>query len=69
MGGMFTTVKIREGLARDNYADPGPYKNPLGTVAYEIDAPQREAPRQIDNKAKAKPPEPKDMHMKGMKGM
>ena len=35
MGGMFTTVKIREGLARDDYKDPGWYKHPAGTVAYE----------------------------------
>jgi manganese oxidase len=26
-------------LARDDYRDPGPYKHPQGTVAYEIDAP------------------------------
>jgi hypothetical protein len=39
MGGMFTVVKIREGLARDDYRDPGPYKHPPGTVAYEVDAP------------------------------
>jgi len=38
MGGMFTVVKIREGLARDDYRDPGPYKHPQGTVAYEVDA-------------------------------
>jgi hypothetical protein len=36
MGGMFTVVKIREGLARDDYTDPGPYQHPPGTVAYEI---------------------------------
>jgi manganese oxidase len=36
MGGMFTTVKVREGLARNNYSDPGPYKNPQGTVAMEV---------------------------------
>ena len=66
MGGMFTVMKIREGLARDDYKDPGPYKNPAGTVAYEIDAPQSEAPRQTGSKAPAKA-EPKDM--KGMKGM
>ena len=36
MGGMFTVVKVREGLARGDYADPGPYKNPEGTVAYEV---------------------------------
>jgi hypothetical protein len=35
MGGMFTTVKIREGLARNDYADPGPYRHPAGQVAYE----------------------------------
>jgi hypothetical protein len=23
-------------LARDDYKDPGPYKNPEGTVAYEV---------------------------------
>jgi FtsP/CotA-like multicopper oxidase with cupredoxin domain len=35
MGGMFTTVKVRKGLARDNYTDPGWYPHPHGTVAYE----------------------------------
>ncbi|MBL8517616.1 MAG: copper oxidase [Burkholderiales bacterium] len=35
MGGMFTTVKVREGLKRDDYKDPGPYKFPKATVAYE----------------------------------
>jgi FtsP/CotA-like multicopper oxidase with cupredoxin domain len=35
MGGMFTVVKVREGLARDDYRDPGWYKHPPGTVAYE----------------------------------
>ncbi len=38
MGGMFTTVKIREGLAKDDYRDPGWYKHPPGTVAHEVDA-------------------------------
>ena len=35
MGGMFTVVKVREGLARNEYKDPGWYKHPPGTVAYE----------------------------------
>ena len=35
MGGMFTVVKVRDGLARDDYADPGWFKHPPGTVAYE----------------------------------
>lgn len=35
MGGMFSTVKVRAGLARDDYRDPGPYNFPAGKVAYE----------------------------------
>ena len=35
MGGMFTTVKVRKGLARNDYRDPGWYKHPAGEVAYE----------------------------------
>ena len=35
MGGMFTTVKIREGLARNDYRDPGWYRQPAGTCARE----------------------------------
>lgn len=37
MGGMFTTVKIRDGLKRDDYKDPGNYKHPTGTVAHAVD--------------------------------
>ena len=39
---MFTVMKVRDGLARDDYADPGWYKHPAGTVAYEW---KGEAPR------------------------
>ena len=35
MGGMFTVVKVREDLAVGDYADPGDYVFPEGTVAYE----------------------------------
>jgi hypothetical protein len=35
MGGMFTVVKVREGLGRKDYRDPGWFKHPKGTVAYE----------------------------------
>jgi len=35
MGGMFTLVKVREGLARNDYKDPGWYKHPKNAVAYE----------------------------------
>jgi hypothetical protein len=44
MGGMFSVMKVREGLARDDYKDPGPYKNPPGTVAYEFNGAAPEAP-------------------------
>jgi len=52
MGGMFTTVKIREGLARNDYKDPGNYKHPVGTVAYEIESetPPVEREKQSQNK-------------------
>ena len=35
MGGMFTTVKVRRGLARDDYRDPGWFVQPPGTQARE----------------------------------
>jgi FtsP/CotA-like multicopper oxidase with cupredoxin domain len=35
MGGMFTTVKVRRDQKRGDYSDPGWYKHPAGTVAYE----------------------------------
>ena len=37
MGGMFTTVKIRESLVRNDYRDPGHYTHPAGTVAREVE--------------------------------
>ncbi len=36
MGGMFTVLKIRDGLAHGDYTDPGWYSHPPGTVAYEV---------------------------------
>jgi hypothetical protein len=36
MGGMFTVVKVREDLAPGDYRDPGWYKHPAGTIAYEV---------------------------------
>lgn len=35
MGGMFSVLKVREGLARSDYRDPGWYRNSPGTVAYK----------------------------------
>ncbi len=48
MGGMFTTVKVREGLARDDYRDPGWYDHPKGTVSYEWTAPVDEPVRRSE---------------------
>ncbi|WP_342640961.1 multicopper oxidase family protein [Rhodoligotrophos ferricapiens] len=35
MGGMFSVVKVRKGLASNDYKDPGWYEHPKGTVAFE----------------------------------
>jgi FtsP/CotA-like multicopper oxidase with cupredoxin domain len=35
MGGMFTVLKVRRDQKRGDYTDPGWYKHPAGTVAYE----------------------------------
>jgi FtsP/CotA-like multicopper oxidase with cupredoxin domain len=41
MGGMFSVVKVRDDVKRGDYKDPGWYKHPAGTVAYEFNgAPQ-----------------------------
>jgi manganese oxidase len=44
MGGMFSMLKVRRGLKRGDYSDPGWFDHPAGTVAREVgDAPP--APR------------------------
>jgi FtsP/CotA-like multicopper oxidase with cupredoxin domain len=47
MGGMFTVMKVRENLAANDYSDPGPYKNPEGTVAYEFKGLTADPPRRL----------------------
>jgi len=49
MGGMFTLMKVREGMAADDFNDPGPYKHPAGTVAYEFRGATDDPPRRFDN--------------------
>jgi hypothetical protein len=68
MGGMFTVMKVREGLARDDYGDPGPYKFPQGSVAYEVETPTATPARQ-DSPSTATPTGKgnKPASMKGMK--
>ena len=36
MGGMFSVVKVRKEQKRGDYTDPGWYRHPAGTVAYEF---------------------------------
>src|SRR5262249_35307203 len=37
MGGMFTVIKVRDGLARNDYRDPGWYQHPPATVAWKVE--------------------------------
>jgi len=40
MGGMFSMLKVRRGLKRGGYSDPGWFQHPPGTLAREVgDAP------------------------------
>ena len=45
MGGMFTVVKVREGLAAGDFRDPGWFKHPPGTIAREWTGEVQPAPR------------------------
>ncbi len=45
MGGMFTTVKVRKHQKPGDYSDPGWFKHPSGTIAYEYKGPQPEVVR------------------------
>jgi manganese oxidase len=55
MGGMFSVVKVREGLAAGDYGDPGPYRNPEGTVAYEYKGPLEEPERRSEQTPAGRP--------------
>ncbi|MES2037409.1 MAG: copper oxidase [Pseudomonadota bacterium] len=46
MGGMFSVVKVRKDQKPGDYKDPGWFKHPKGTVAYEYNGPVADAPRQ-----------------------
>ncbi len=45
MGGMFSVVKVREGIDAKDYGDPGWYRHPEGTVAYRYAGEVAEPPR------------------------
>ncbi len=36
MGGMFTLLKVRDNIAKNSNVDPGYYKHPKGSLAYEL---------------------------------
>jgi hypothetical protein len=48
MGGMFSVVKVREGIAANDYNDPGWYEHPQGTVSYEVASAATDAPRRTE---------------------
>ena len=45
MGGMFSVIKVRKGLARGDYADPGWFQHPQGSVAREWDGAVPDSPQ------------------------
>jgi hypothetical protein len=66
MGGMFTVMKVREGLAAGDYKDPGPYKNPPGTVAHVVNVAEAGEPSRQPDASKAPQKEMPGMDMPGM---
>jgi hypothetical protein len=48
MGGMFSVVKVRDGLAANDYKDPGWFNHPEGTVAYQWTGESKNAERPPD---------------------
>jgi hypothetical protein len=60
MGGMFTLLKIRDGL--QTYDDPGWYKNPEGTVAAIASADQLSRDGIDVNVVPTKEPPPEHQH-------
>ncbi|MEJ8852405.1 copper oxidase [Variovorax rhizosphaerae] len=57
MGGMFSVVKVRKGQKAGDYSNPGWFKHPKGTVAYEFAGDAPDAPRAHGAGAAALPAE------------
>ena len=55
MGGMFSVVKVREGISADDYSDPGWYTNPPGEQAYEWKGEIPDFTKMTDAKTKITP--------------
>jgi FtsP/CotA-like multicopper oxidase with cupredoxin domain len=56
MGGMFTMVKVRNGLASGDYKDPGWYPQPVNTRAYEWTGAPLAEPKGATDEARASEP-------------
>jgi len=68
MGGMFSVVKVREGLAPNDYRDPGWYQHPQGSVAHEVNVAQAGEPARPPGAGDSPGMEmPGGMDMPGMK--
>jgi FtsP/CotA-like multicopper oxidase with cupredoxin domain len=55
MGGMFSVVKVREGISAGDYSDPGWYENPPGTQAWEWTGDLPEASRAVPSSEAVSP--------------
>ena len=63
MGGMFTVVKVRDGLARGDYKDPGWYPQPARTRAYEWTGAPLAEPKGATDEARATEPSPRILNV------
>jgi hypothetical protein len=63
MGGMFTVMKVRPDQQAGDYKDPGWFKHPAGTVAYEWQGEAPDAPRHANPGGQSMPPMNKSMNM------
>jgi hypothetical protein len=55
MGGMFSVIKVRRDQRPGDYSDPGWFKHPAGTVAYEWTGQLAEPARSSDAGRSAMP--------------
>jgi len=55
MGGMFSVVKVRKHQKPGDYSNPGWFRHPKGTMAYELDGPPPGTARQREAGAAAMP--------------
>ncbi|MEP6791278.1 MAG: copper oxidase, partial [Ramlibacter sp.] len=56
MGGMFSVLKVRRGQKPGDYGNPGWFKHPQGTVAYEFTGELPGPERSTSGGASALPP-------------